>query len=272
MHSRIFFLVVLLAAAFALAGLWMERRGCLDCFARHLMFDSLRLPYPEPPEPEKWSALTAVERLADTRARLLPGLHDELAMRGTSPGAQAYLRAFKESRELELWLRDGSEWVLFRNYPVAALSGGPGPKQREGDGQVPEGFYAVERGALNPASSFHLSFNIGYPNAHDRHLGRTGSFIMVHGSNVSIGCLAMTDPVIEEIYLIVEAALDAGQRAVPVHVFPFRMTDARMELARESEWHSFWSELRAAHDAFEQTGKPPRVVFDAGRQVITPER
>ncbi len=78
---------------------------------------------------------------------------------------------------------------------------------------------------------------------------------MIHGSNVSIGCFAMTDPVIEEIYLIVEAALKSGQRNVPIHVFPFRMTDERLAKAKtdddEKPWSDFWNDLRPIHDAFE---------------------
>jgi murein L,D-transpeptidase YafK len=118
----------------------------------------------------------------------------------------------------------------------------------------------VDPGALNPNSRFHLSFNLGFPNAYDRSLGRTGSFLMVHGNCVSVGCYAMTDPVIEEIYVLVEAALNAGQRTVPVHAFPFRMTDQRMQQARGSEWFGFWQQLWPVYQAFETTQQVPNVV------------
>jgi murein L,D-transpeptidase YafK len=145
---------------------------------------------------------------------------------------------------------------------------------KEGDLQAPEGFYEVGIKQLNPMSRFHLSFNIGYPNAYDQHHGRTGSLIMVHGSNVSIGCFAMTDPVIEEIYLLVEAALKAGQVAVPVHVFPFRMTAERIAQAEAegAAWLSFWrDELAPPYAAFEKKGVPPGVKSVEGRYEVAKE-
>ena len=78
--------------------------------------------------------------------------------------------------------------------------------------------------ALNPASRWHRSFNLGFPNAYDRSHQRTGSFIMVHGGCSSIGCYAMTDPVVDEIWRLVTAALAKGQPRFQVQVFPFRMT------------------------------------------------
>jgi murein L,D-transpeptidase YafK len=118
----------------------------------------------------------------------------------------------------------------------------------------------VNAKALNPQSDYHLSFNIGYPNDFDQAQARTGSFIMVHGKNMSIGCFAMTDPVIEQIYLIVDAALNHGQASVPVHVFPFRMTDERMAQAEKegSPWLAFWKNLRDGHDRFETQHVPPK--------------
>ena len=226
------------------------------------------LPYPAPPTPGEWKVLTAQERLQDVQRRLLPKLHDELALKQLQLGQHAFLRVFKESSELELWLHDGSkQWKLFRSYPIACFSGVLGPKQREGDMQAPEGFYAVTKRLLNPASSYHLAFNIGYPNAYDLHHERTGSLIMIHGDQVSVGCFAMTDPVIEEIYLIMAAALEKGQREIPVHCFPFRMTPARMDQARaqDSTWLPFWENLREGYDLFETRGKPPAAVLEQDR-------
>lgn len=226
------------------------------------------LPYPAPPPRDQWRSMTAAERLADTRGRLLPKLHAELAQKQLRLGQHAFVRVFKESRELELWLRDATQtWKRFRTYPIACFSGTLGPKRREGDMQAPEGFYAVTPAQLNPASNYHLAFNIGYPNAYDRALERTGSFIMVHGDEVSVGCFAMTDVLIEEIYLVVAAALENGQPEVPVHCFPFRMTEARMAQARPegSEWLPFWQNLREGYDRFETLHLPPRVDVRDGR-------
>ncbi len=176
---------------------------------------------------------SASGRFQEVQKRQRPLLKAALAEKGLVFGAPVFLRAFKESKELELWVWDAKarKFVLFKTYPIKAASGKLGPKLVEGDRQVPEGFYAFGKAGLNPRSDFHLSFNIGYPNAYDRHHGRDGTFIMVHGNAVSIGCLAMGDPAIEEIYTLVEAALSKGQRFVRAHLFPFRMTDARMEAA-----------------------------------------
>ncbi len=232
------------------------------------------LPYAVPPPPEEWAKLGASQRLADARGRLQPQLDTELSTRGFQLGDAAFIRIFKESGEFELWLQsDASKpYRLYCNYRIALFSGVLGPKTKEGDMQAPEGFYSVARSQLNPASSYHLAFNIGYPNEFDRFHQRTGSLIMVHGSNVSVGCFAMTDPVIEEIYLIVEAALNRSQDRVPVHVFPFRMTGERLAAARLSDapWLGFWEHLKEGHNAFETDKLPPRMSVREGSYVIMP--
>ncbi|MDB6137264.1 MAG: 2-dehydro-3-deoxyphosphooctonate aldolase, partial [Verrucomicrobiaceae bacterium] len=219
---------------------------------------------PVDPAPAHWQELTPEQRLADLHHRRRSSLENNLQAAGFSLGSPAFIRVFKESSELELWLQKpgAAAFEPWRTYAIAKWSGTLGPKQKEGDGQAPEGFYSVARQRLNPGSKYHLSFNIGYPNAYDLAHGCTGGLIMVHGKNVSIGCFAMTDPVIEEIYLIVEAALAAGQAQVPVHSFPFRLTEERLAQARAegSPWVEFWSTgLRPAWQAFEQTHMPPTV-------------
>ena len=213
------------------------------------------------PAPDNWQSLTAEQRLADLHARRDPGVKAALAAQGLSLGDPVFIRIIKESRELELWLKPAAAttYKRFQTYPIACFSGTLGPKTKEGDLQAPEGFYATTRKLMNPASKYHLAFNIGYPNANDQALGRTGSFIMVHGKDVSIGCFAMTDPIIEEIYLIVDAALSAGQNTVPVHCYPFRMTAERLAAAKDSPWQAFWQSLKPAWDAFEQTMLPPQI-------------
>lgn len=201
---------------------------------------------------------TAEELEAERLALLdLPTLMKEKNMK---TGAPVFIRAFKEERELEVFLQKGDgTFELLRTYPIAAASGDLGPKLAEGDGQVPEGFYFSSQNSMKPDSAFHLAFNIGYPNAYDRAHGRTGSYIMVHGSNVSIGCLAMTDAKIEEIYGLCQAALNAGQPFFRVHIFPFRMTEKRMQQAASSEHYEFWKNLKTGYDIFETTRIPPNV-------------
>lgn len=229
----------------------------------------LELPYPAPPAPETWDTRAAEQRLTDVNQRVRPMLATLLQQRGLTLGSAVYLRAYKEERELELWLKGGQGWEIWRTYPVAAASGRPGPKEREGDRQVPEGFYNITSRQLNPASRYHLALNVGYPNALDLHQQRTGSFIMIHGRDVSIGCLAMNDPAIEEIYLLVEAALAAGRPAIPVHCFPFRLTTARLAAWADHPWHAFWKdELLPAHTFFEQHREVPDMQVTDGRYTL----
>ena len=139
---------------------------------------------------------------------------------GFKKGSPVYVRIFKKEGVLELWLKRGDNYALYKSFPVCKWSGQLGPKTRQADYQSPEGFYSVSARQLNPNSHYHLAFDIGYPNAYDRRQGSTGNSVMVHGDCKSVGCFAMTNNGIDEIYGIVEAALRNGQREVPVHIFP----------------------------------------------------
>jgi len=183
-------------------------------------------------------------------------------------GESIFVRIFKHERELELWTLRGAHYELARVYPICRFSGALGPKLRQGDRQSPEGFYFVRQGQLNPNSRYHLSFNIGYPNAYDRSLGRTGSAIMVHGGCASIGCFAMTDEVIEEIYAMAESALRGGQPFFRVHVFPFRMHSTNMVRFRGSRADEFWENLKEGYDVFERDRRPPNVLVEQQRYVF----
>ena len=196
-----------------------------------------------------------VAGLAAARERLQP----LLAAKDLELGAPVFIRIFKESRELEVWLRRDSDkqWLLLRSYPICNYSGRLGPKLREGDRQSPEGLYWVGPGQLNPGSRYHLAFNLGFPNSFDRAHGRTGSYLMVHGNCVSIGCYAMTDRGIEEIYALVEAALKNGQPRFQVQAFPARLTESWLAARADSRWADFWKELKPCYDLFEKKRRLP---------------
>ncbi|MGH8107047.1 MAG: L,D-transpeptidase family protein, partial [Arenimonas sp.] len=191
----------------------------------------------------------AQTRAEQAATRVKPILVTSLAEKKLSYGNAVFIRIFKAEKDLELWVKQGEQFVLFKTYPICTFSGRLGPKTRQGDNQAPEGFYRVGLGQLNPFSSYHLSFNLGYPNEYDRVNQRTGDFLMVHGNCVSIGCYAMGDAAIEEIYTLMEAALRNGQSNIDVHVFPFRYDSTRINWQR-SEWQSFWNDLKVGFDAF----------------------
>ena len=201
----------------------------------------------------------APDRVADARRRCGDALQATFEKAGVRwPAHEILLRAMKREGELELWGRNGAgeAFVLVKRLRIAAQSGGPGPKRREGDMQVPEGLYEVDR--FNPRSNFHLSLGINYPNASDRVRGdpvRPGFDIFIHGGNVSIGCIALGDPGIEEVYL---AALDSRARPIRVQLFPARMDSADWpawrdaQFAAHPEFRVLWGELAAAWARFER--------------------
>lgn len=200
--------------------------------------------------------------------RVKPAIEGALQERGLHLGAPIFLRIFKEPRELEVWIEGENRFEHFRTYEICSFSGRLGPKLRTGDLQSPEGFYHVTPSRMNPSSQFHLSFNLGYPNAYDRYYNRTGSALMVHGACVSIGCYAMTDAGIEEIYALADAALRGGQPFFRVHVFPFRMTPSNVAEHGGSRWQAFWSNLREGYEFFEREGLPPNVEVLSGRYIF----
>jgi murein L,D-transpeptidase YafK len=220
--------------------------------------------------PIDYTIPAGIPRAVAAAANVRPDLERDLKARGLRFGDPVFIRAFKRERKLELFVRNRGtgKFEMFRSYAIAAESGGQGPKLAEGDWQVPEGFYSVPLPAMKPDSAFHLAFNIGYPNEYDRAHGRTGSYIMVHGSNVSAGCLAMTDEKIEEIYTLCDAALRRGQPVFRVHIFPFRMTAEAMKAEAGNPNLVFWQNLKEGYDVFEKSGVPPEVSVAAGRYVF----
>lgn len=179
--------------------------------------------------------------------------------------------ACKAEKKLELYARKKSdtEYRMIAAYDICATSGVPGPKRKQGDRQVPEGFYSIDR--FNPASNFHLSLGINYPNRSDRKKSGTanpGGDIFIHGSCVTIGCLPMTDDKIEEIYLYAVFARNNGQNNIPVYIFPFRMTDANLrtyksKYARNRKLICFWENLKTGYDKFVSGKKELKESVDA---------
>jgi len=202
-------------------------------------------------EPSAEMPLPAATTTADRDQRL--------AAKGMRAGNPVMIRIFKAESQLELWLQKDDRFELFAAYPICYWSGRLGPKLHEGDKQAPEGLYSVALDQIHHKGRWPRSLNIGFPNAFDKAYARTGSLILVHGGCTSKGCYAMTNPVMEEIYGLSERALQQGQVAIPVHIFPFRMTEANLAAQEGNPWHPFWSNLKQAYHLFERTRVPPRV-------------
>jgi murein L,D-transpeptidase YafK len=202
-------------------------------------------------------------------ASVEPALKKELSNLGLKYGAPIFIRIFKDPGVLEVWVEsDDGTFVNFKNYEICTFSGNLGPKLKQGDNQSPEGFYFVNAGRLNPWSGYHLSFNLGYPNKYDREHGRTGSALMVHGNCVSIGCYAMTDAFINEIYALGVAALKSGQSFFRVHSFPFKLESTVLSTYKSNQWHSFWINLKEGYDYFNRHKQPPNVEVSNGKYVF----
>jgi murein L,D-transpeptidase YafK len=193
-----------------------------------------------------------------------------MATKGMSPNDPILMRAYKKESEIEVWKR-GSDgrYALLKTYPMCRWSGQLGPKTREGDRQAPEGFYTVTPAQMNPNSSFHLSFDLGYPNAYDRTHGRTGAHLMVHGSCSSSGCFAMTDEAISEVYALARESFASGQRSFQFQSYPFRMTAENLARHRLDPNIAFWRNLKEGSDYFEIAKQEPQVSVASGQYAFS---
>ena len=230
--------------------------------------------------PDDFQKLTGDQRVARARQARGKIIRRKFADAGLNyPAREVLIRIFKREAVLELWVREADEpFRLVTSWPILASSGKPGPKRREGDRQVPEGFYEIDR--FNPESLYHLSLRLNYPNASDRILAdreHPGSDIFIHGKDVTIGCAPIGDEAIEELYL---AALDMRDRSpghLPVHIFPARMMGADWKsfaaqaTARDPALTGFWEQLQAGYEAFERDRRVPEItVAQDGSYQVTP--
>jgi murein L,D-transpeptidase YafK len=199
-------------------------------------------------------------------------LKQQFAQKGLKwPAKQMYIRSFKYDSQLEVWVRNSNTepYQLFKTYKVCALAGGMGPKRMEGDYQVPEGFYYINE--FNPNSMYHLSLGINYPNASDKLLSdsvKPGGEIYIHGSCLTVGCIPIQNPQIEELYILAAYAKTQGQDFIPVHIFPVRYNNRKSfeYLAKttkdDQDLQRFAIKLKDVFDYFEQKKKLPLICIN----------
>jgi murein L,D-transpeptidase YafK len=208
------------------------------------------------------------KRVKDAYDTKWPQLQQDLRAIKVNPDAfDIYLRAFKYERKVEVWLKNPGDvrYQLFRTYDICASSGDLGPKRKEGDGQVPEGFYRID--LFNPSSDYYLSMRISYPNTSDVILKdgvSAGGAIMMHGDCVTIGCLPMTDEKIKELYVL---CLEARNRNNPIYIdiFPVKFTPENIKMLETNYPKSkinFWKTLKAGYDYFETNKWLPIINID----------
>ncbi len=201
------------------------------------------------------------------------------------PPKEILFRVLKRDKRFEVWADKAGRLELARAHPICASSGRLGPKVKSGDGQVPEGLYAISQ--WNPNSNFHVSLRVDYPNAVDRARssaifgrapkpGELGGDIYVHGDCVTIGCVPLTDPIAEEVYWFAVLARQAGQARIPIHIFPTRLepgsVDQLLENAPDPHTRTLWQDLAPIYQRFEAEHRVPEVETRAGRYLLKRSR
>jgi murein L,D-transpeptidase YafK len=226
------------------------------------------------PSPAKEAPKPSPPRLpAKATKKLPPELLALLQQKKMPIHSPILVRVFKEEAELEVWKQDSTgRFQLLKTYPVCRWSGDLGPKHWEGDRQTPEGFYRVTPALMNPHSSYYLSINIGYPNGFDRANRRDGSLLMIHGDCWSVGCFAMTDEQIGEVYALARESFLGTRQSFQVQAYPFRLTPANLARHRNNPNLPFWKMLKIGNDHFEATHLEPKVEVCDRRYVFDAER
>lgn len=219
-------------------------------------------------------------RVADALNRKTDTLKKQFAALGLQwPAKQIYIRSFKYDSQLEVWVRNNENepFKLFKIYPVCALAGAMGPKRMQGDYQVPEGFYYIN--AFKPNSLYHMSLGLNYPNASDKIISNgtdPGGDIYIHGSCITVGCIPIQDPQIEEVYILAMSAKSNGEDFIPVHIFPVRFNNAKSMAYFEKttkddpDEQKFALKLKEVYDYFEKEKKLPVISIDpkGGYEII----
>jgi murein L,D-transpeptidase YafK len=242
----------------------------VTCLGQSADQDSKTLPAKSPPES---SAKPAPKLPAKATKPLPPELLALLRQKQMPVQSPILVRVFKEEAELEVWKQDTTgRFQILKTYPICRWSGDLGPKLREGDRQAPEGFYRITPEQMNPHSNYYLAINTGFPNSFDKANSRDGSLLMIHGDCWSVGCFAMTDEQISEIYALARETFVGGRPSFQVQAYPFRMTPANLVRHRNNPNLAFWNMLKIGNDHFEATHLEPKVdvcgrlyVFDAQR-------
>lgn len=199
-----------------------------------------------------------MNRVDQAKQQKEEGLIAKLAAKGIATDqVHILLRAFKVDKQLEVWAKNKTDdtYKKIISYEFCKLSGEAGPKRKQGDLQVPEGMYHIDR--FNPKSKFFLSLGINYPNASDKILGdqkQPGGDIFIHGKCVTVGCIPITDPMIMELYILALKAKTNGQNKIQVQIFPTFMEGKWLEKVqiKYPKHFAFWEELRVFYEAFEQ--------------------
>jgi murein L,D-transpeptidase YafK len=179
-----------------------------------------------------------------------------------------FIRALKKEEDLEVWIqKEDGKYHLFKTYDFCSFSGFLGPKLKQGDLQIPEGVYKIDR--FNPWSNFHLSLGVSYPNKADRinsPYEKKGGDIFIHGNCVTIGCIPITDTFIKEFYILCVESKNKGYD-IPVHIFPFKMNRDLKGIVNYDQFaegaQKLWSNLQPIFKDFEENHTLAKITIDS---------
>ena len=177
--------------------------------------------------------------------------------------------AVKEAKILEVYVKRKTQkqYRWFKSYLFSTFSGVLGPKKQEGDKQIPEGFYQITH--LNPNSKYHLSLGLNYPNPYNQANAFTGSAIFIHGGMESVGCIAIGDDAIEEVYVLTEMAQQNGQKDISILIYPYTMhAEKHKEMLETTDEATalFWDKLATSYQYFQENKVPLSYEFK-GNQI-----
>lgn len=230
-------------------------------------------------EPDFKRAHLEHKRVQMAVAEKTPWIAHMLQLEGISIDSfDMYIRAFKFEEDLEIWAknRDSSEYKLIQTYKFCSNVGSLGPKRRQGDLQIPEGFYSMSK--FNPNSNYHLSLKVNYPNKADSIKGFSsdlGGMIFIHGGCNTIGCIPITNDKIKEVYVMAYLARSSGQKEIPIHIYPLRLSFENIALLQaanpSTELMHFWKALGQGYHYFESRRQiPPIRISERGDYLLDP--
>jgi murein L,D-transpeptidase YafK len=205
------------------------------------------------------------------RSRVLPDMEKRLSQAGIAVGAPVYLRVFTAEQKLQVWLRGDTRYNEIQDASFCTDTDGDANAAPQ---MPPPGVYRIRRDDLSPNSPSHVELGLNplpdddAPTPDDAVAAISYS---LHGNCSNLAGISLKNDDIEQIYLLVDTALRAGQQFVPVHVFETaKNMDDSQALTNDAIGNTPAPGLYDVYAAFERTHIPPDVSKSNGRYHVAP--